>query len=60
MEYNATEVTKNICCVKGEEGLVDHNTKTRWFKKFLLSCKNLDDQARSARPKTMDSEKRKI
>ena len=36
--------TKNICCAKGN-GTVDHNTITRWFKKFCLACKNLDNQA---------------
>ena len=30
---------KNIYCVK-TEGAV-----TRWFKKFCLDCKNLDDQS---------------
>ena len=27
----------------------------RWFKKFYSGCKNLDDQASSGKPKTMDS-----
>ena len=27
------EATKNICCAKGED-TVDHNTVTKWFKKF--------------------------
>ena len=28
---------------------------TWWFKKFHVSCKNLDDQTKSGRPKTVDS-----
>ena len=52
--HNATEATKNICFAKGE-GAVDHNTVTRWFKKFRSGCKNLDDQARSGMPKNMSS-----
>ena len=31
-------------------------TATRWFKKFHSRCKNLDDQAKSGWPKTMNSE----
>ena len=53
--HNVKETTKNICCAKGE-GTVDHTTITRWFKKFCSGCKNLDDQTRSGRPKTVDSE----
>ena len=40
------EATKNIYCMKSK-GAVDHSPVTRWFKKFCLSCKNLDYQARS-------------
>ena len=53
--HNAAEVTKNICCAKGE-GRVDQSTITRRSKKFYFGCKNFDDRARSDRPKTMDSE----
>ena len=53
--HKAAEATKNIRCAKGEDA-VDHSTVTRWFKKFRSGCKNLDDQARSGRPKTVDSE----
>ena len=42
LDHNEAKGTKNICCVKGE-GAFDHCTVTRWFKKFLSSCKNLDD-----------------
>ena len=49
------ETTKHFCCAKGESA-VDHSTLTRWFKKFCFGCKNLDDQARFGKPKTMDSE----
>ena len=54
VDLDTTEATKRICCVKGEDA-VDHSTVTRWSKKFSSGCKNLDDQARSSRPKTMDS-----
>ena len=43
------------CCPKGE-GIVDHSIVTRWFKKFHLNCKNLDDQAKLGRSKTVDYE----
>ena len=46
MGHNDAEVTKNICCAKGE-GAVDHSQVTRWFKKFCLCCKNLGDLTRS-------------
>ena len=46
--------TQNIYSVEGE-ATVDHNTVSRCFKKFCLGYKNLDDQARSGRPKTIDS-----
>ena len=52
--HNTAEATKNICCVKSE-GAVDHSPVTRWLKKFCPGCKNLDDQARLCRPKTVDS-----
>ena len=53
--HNAIETSKDIYCAK-EEGTVDYSTKTKWFKKSHLGCKNLNDQAKSSRPKTMDSE----
>ena len=37
------------------EGKVDHSTVTRWFKKFHTGRKDLNNQARSDRPKSMDS-----
>ena len=55
LSLNTEEVPKNISCMKGE-GVVDHSRITRWFKKFRSGCKNLDDQARSGRSKTVDSE----
>ena len=51
LSHNTTEETKNICFVKVNSSLV-----TRWFKKFSLVCKNLNNQAKSNRFKTMDSE----
>ena len=53
--HNFVEATKKICCMKGK-GEVDHFSLNRWFKKFCLGCKNLDDQARLGMPKAMDSE----
>ena len=52
--HNAMEAIKNIFYKKGE-GAVDHNRVTRGSKKFNLGCKDLDDQAKSDRPKSMDS-----
>ena len=52
--YNSAEVTKNICWVKGESA-VENGIVIRWFKKFHSDHKNLNDQARLDRPKTMDS-----
>ena len=49
LSHNTMEAIKNICCSKGD-GTVDH----RWFKKFYLGYKNLNDQARSSWPKIMD------
>ena len=46
-DHNASEITKNICCVKGE-GAVHHS--------IVSGNKNLDDPACSGRPKTVDSE----
>ena len=48
------ETTKNICCTKDKD-LVDHSTVTRWLKKFYFGCNNLDDPARSSRPKIGNS-----
>ena len=51
--YNAMKASKNICCMKNE-GKVDHSTITRWFMKFCLDCKSLDNQEKSGRSKTVD------
>ena len=47
--------TQKMCCVK-HEGEIDHSTLTRLFKKFCLSCWNLDDLAWLDRLKITDSE----
>ena len=52
---NATEANKNICCTKGEN-LLDHSTLTRGFKTFPSGCMSLNDNSRSGKPKTVDSE----
>ena len=41
LSHNINEVMKNFCCAKGA---VDHCTIMRWFKKFCLDCKNLENQ----------------
>ena len=46
--------SKNIYWVK-VEGVVDYSKVTRCLKMFCLGCKNLDDQARSGKPKTVSS-----
>ena len=48
--YNPVKVTKNICGANSE-GSVDHNAIIKWFNKFLLGCKNLNNQARLDRHK---------
>ena len=54
LDYESAEASKNICWGEGE-GAIDHNTVTRWFKKFLSGYKNLNDQTRSDKPKIMNS-----
>ena len=49
--HNTAEAMKNNFCMKGERAF-DHSNQM----KFCLNCKNLDDQVRSSRPKTMNSE----
>ena len=48
------KATKNICCAKSE-GAADHSTITKWFKKFHLEHKNLNNQARLDSLKSMNS-----
>ena len=55
LDINTAEITKNNCCVKSENE-VDHSTVTRWFKKFHIACRDIDNQARPGRPKSVDSE----
>ena len=50
LSYNTVKAIKNNCYTKGESTF-DHNTRTRWFKKFCLGDKNFSDQARSNRQK---------
>ena len=53
--HNAVEATRNICCVKGED-TVDQSTVTKWLKKFCSGCKNLNNQERLSRSKTINIE----
>ena len=50
LSHNTAEAAKNFSCTKGEEAV------TRWLKKICLSYKNLNDQSRSSRPRTVNSE----
>ena len=52
--HNGAKVTKSICWAK-DEGTADHSTVTSWFKKICSGYKNLNNQLRSGRPKTIDS-----
>ena len=47
------KAVENIHWAK-DEGVDDESTITRCFKKFHSSCKNLDDQETSSRPKCVD------
>ena len=47
------EATKSFYCVE-HEGIVDYNTINKWFKKFWLGCRNIDDLEKSSRPKTIN------
>ena len=47
------EATRNTCLGKGEYPV--NHMLTRWFKGFCLHHRNFDDQARSARPETVNS-----
>ena len=53
--YNVAESIKDIRCVKGE-GAIDHSTATRLLKKLHSGGKNLTEQAKWGRPKSVDSE----
>ena len=53
LSHNTAETSKTICCAKGEDA-VDHSPVTRWLKKFCYGCKNLNNQSRSDRCKSMD------
>ena len=55
LSHNDEEATNNFSRVK-RKGTVEHNTVTRWFKKFCSGYKNFDDQERSGRPESVDSE----
>ena len=54
LSHNVAEATKNIYDAKGED-TVDHNTVTKWLKKFCSGCMNLSNEARSIKPKTGNS-----
>ena len=52
--YDHCRSNQNIFCLKGESA-VDQSTISRWFEKFSSGCKTFDNQARSSRPKRVDS-----
>ena len=54
--YNSAEATKNTCCTKGE-GAVDRSRVMRRFEKFRSEvCKDLDDEIRPRKSKSVHSE----
>ena len=53
--HNTAEAMKNICCAKGK-GAINHSTVTRWFKKFCSNYKSFNNQVRTCRLKTINSE----
>ena len=53
--WNAAEATKSIWCAKSEGAVNLSTVTTRWYKKFHLGCKNINDQAKLGRPKTIVS-----
>ena len=44
--HNTAKAIRYIYCAK-DEGTVDYNTVTRWFKEFNWGKKDLDDRGRS-------------
>ena len=54
LDHNTAVATKNIGCVNSESA-VDHSTN-QMVEKICLGCKKLNDQARTDRPKFVDSE----
>ena len=53
--HNVTKATKNIYSTRSESA-IDHSTVTIWSQKFYSNRKNVDDQARSSRSKSVDFE----
>ena len=53
-DYKAVEAIKNIYCPKREDA-VDHSRVTRWFKKFHSGYKNINDQTRTDKSKTVNA-----
>ena len=49
------EATQNIFYMKGV-GTAYNCSVTRWLKKIRSGCRSLDDQARSGRPQSVDSD----
>ena len=54
LNHNFAEATTKICRAKGE-CTIDPSTIIRWFKGFYLGCKNIDNQARLGKPKSMET-----
>ena len=53
--FKAIDAAKKICQVEGER-TVSVCTAQKWFKRFNEGHTNLNDEPRSGRPKTVDSE----
>ena len=52
---SARAAARKICSVEGE-GSVSNPTASAWFKKFNTGDTSIEDQPRSGRPPTLDSE----
>ena len=52
---SARAAAREICSVEGE-GSVSNPTASAWFKKFNTGDTSIEDQPRSGRPSTLDSE----
>ena len=53
--HSTAKAIRNICWAKSKS-VIDHSLGTRWLKKFRYGCKDVDNQAKSARQKAVDSE----
>ena len=50
-----SEEGRKIICYGKDESAVDQSKVSRWLKKYCPACKNFPHQARSSRPKSVES-----